>query len=157
VPFAGVLARGANAWRRQWGYFDVGMYVGPKKERQPVLDEFKLGRLDIGTPRAGSSNSPAHRAAVLTSFETALRDIDLLDALPWTVVIIDECHRMKNPRAKTTEAFARLAHPRCRVGLTGTAIQNSYEELWTILDWTNPGRVGSQGDWEAVRELKSDK
>jgi len=27
----------------------------------------------------------------------------------------------------------------CRIGLTGTAIQNNYDELWTLLNWTNPG------------------
>ena len=34
-----------------------------------------------------------------------------------------------------------------RFGLTGTAIQNSYRELWTVLDWANPGSVGSDKEW----------
>ncbi len=36
----------------------------------------------------------------------------------------------------------------CRLGLTGTAIQNKYEELWTLLNWTNPGHFGSIAEWE---------
>ena len=34
-----------------------------------------------------------------------------------------------------------------RFGLTGTTIQNSYLEMWTILDWTNPERLGTSKQW----------
>jgi SNF2 family DNA or RNA helicase len=33
----------------QWGYFEVGSYTGSKKEREDVLTDFKMGRLDVGT------------------------------------------------------------------------------------------------------------
>ena len=36
----------------------------------------------------------------------------------------------------------------CRIGLTGTAIQNKYEELWTLLNWCRPGQIGTVNDWE---------
>ena len=36
----------------------------------------------------------------------------------------------------------------CRIGMTGTAIQNKYEELWTLLNWTNPGRLGPISIWK---------
>lgn len=35
----------------------------------------------------------------------------------------------------------------CRIGLTGTALQNRYEELWTLLNWCNPGSVGPPHVW----------
>jgi superfamily II DNA/RNA helicase len=35
----------------------------------------------------------------------------------------------------------------CRIGLTGTAIQNKYDELWTLLNWTNPGHFGTLAEW----------
>ena len=38
----------------------------------------------------------------------------------------------------------------CRIGLTGTALQNKYEELWTILNWCNPGSVGSPKIWNST-------
>ncbi|KAG6329677.1 hypothetical protein ID866_9411, partial [Astraeus odoratus] len=115
-------------WEREfrtWGYFEVGLYVGTPDQREGVLTDFKMGRLDV----------------VITSFDLARRDIALLDDLAWSAVIVDEVHRVKNPRSKMTEAYHRFACQR-RFGLTGTAIQNSYHELWTILDWTNPGRLG---------------
>jgi DNA excision repair protein ERCC-6-like 2 len=35
----------------------------------------------------------------------------------------------------------------CRIGLTGTAIQNNYEELWTLLNWCRPGSIGTLSEW----------
>ncbi|KAG6830528.1 hypothetical protein H0H92_000200 [Tricholoma furcatifolium] len=114
-----------------WGYFEVGMYNGNQKEREPVLRDFKMGRLDV----------------ILTTFDLARRDIDILDTLPWTCVFVDEVHRVKNVSSKITMAYHQFLCER-RFGLTGTTIQNSYKEMWTILDWTNPGRLGTARQWQ---------
>ena len=84
--------------------------------------------------------------SVLTSFDLARRDIDALDSLPWSCIIVDEVHRVKNETAKITVAYHQF-NCLCRFGLTGTTIQNSYKEMWTILDWTNPDRLGTSGQW----------
>ncbi|KAG8215230.1 RAD26-like SNF2 family DNA-dependent ATPase [Butyriboletus roseoflavus] len=121
-------------WEREletWGYFEVGSYTGSPTRREEVLTDFKMGRLDV----------------VITSFDLARKDISLLDELPWSVIIVDEVHRVKNPRSKITMAYHQFVCMR-RFGLTGTAIQNSYNELWTILDWTNPGQLGSMKQWK---------
>ncbi|TFK37622.1 P-loop containing nucleoside triphosphate hydrolase protein [Crucibulum laeve] len=121
-------------WQREletWGYFEVGMFNGSKKEREPVLNEFKLGRLDI----------------MLTTFDIARQEIDLLDTLPFTCIFLDEAHRVKNAKSKIAEAYSRFECTR-RFGLTGTTIQNSYKEMWTILNWTNPGELGTARQWQ---------
>ncbi|KAF8519338.1 RAD26-like SNF2 family DNA-dependent ATPase [Hysterangium stoloniferum] len=120
-------------WEREletWGYFETGIYAGSPKERAPVLRDFELGRLDI----------------VVTSFATALKDIDLLESKAWSCVFVDEAHRVKNANSQTRIAFSRFD---ClvRFGLTGTAIQNNYTEFWNILDWSNPGRLGTLSQW----------
>ncbi|KAG6856842.1 hypothetical protein H0H87_012900 [Tephrocybe sp. NHM501043] len=130
-------------WQREfetWGYFEVGMYNGNQKERDPVLRDFKMGRLDV----------------VLTTFDIARREIETLDSLPWTCVFVDEVHRVKNPNSKITRSFHQFACER-RFGLTGTTIQNSYKEMWTILDWTNPGQLGTARQWQGfvVKPLTS--
>ncbi|KAG2093025.1 P-loop containing nucleoside triphosphate hydrolase protein [Suillus cothurnatus] len=121
-------------WEREfqtWGYFEVGSYTGLKNERDGVLTDFKMGRLDV----------------VLTTFDLARRDIAQLDDLAWSAVFVDEAHRVKNPKSKITLAYNQFACL-CRFGLTGTTIQNSYMEAWTILDWTNPGRLGTSKQWK---------
>jgi len=59
---------------------------------------------------------------------------------------VDEVHHVKNARSKAAEACHQFTCLR-RFGLTGTTIQNSYTEMWTILDWTNPGRLGEERHW----------
>ncbi|KAL5520387.1 hypothetical protein ACEPAG_9611 [Sanghuangporus baumii] len=123
-------------WEREfetWGYFEVGIYTGPPEHRRPVLKDFKLGRLDV----------------LITSFDTARGDIDLLSDLPWSVIFVDEAHKLKNPTSKITLAFNQFACE-ARFGLTGTAIQNAYEEMWTLLDWSNRGRLGSLKEWRTA-------
>ncbi|KIK94177.1 hypothetical protein PAXRUDRAFT_784462 [Paxillus rubicundulus Ve08.2h10] len=121
-------------WEREfqtWGYFEVGCYTGSPTYREEVLTDFKMGRLDV----------------IITSFDLARRDISLLDELAWSTIIVDEVHRVKNPRSKITLAYNQFECMR-RFGLTGTAIQNSYNELWTIVDWTNPGKLGTSKQWK---------
>lgn len=64
----------------------------------------------------------------------------------FTIVIADEAHRLKNPTSGTTEAM-HLFPTRLRYGLTGTAVQNRLGELWCLLHWTVPGRVGTFAQW----------
>ncbi|KAJ4481016.1 P-loop containing nucleoside triphosphate hydrolase protein [Lentinula aciculospora] len=123
-------------WERElqtWGYFEVGVYTAPPKERAHVLKDFKFGRLDI----------------VLTSFDIALKDIDLLDNLKWSCIFVDEVHRVKNLSSRISLALHRF-ECLCRFGLTGTAIQNSYDELHSILHWTNPARLGLAKHWKSL-------
>ena len=80
---------------------------------------------------------------VLTTFETAREDVDQLNRVRWDAVIVDEVHRLKEPSAKVTKALKRLKCRR-RIGLTGTLLQNKYDEMWCVLDWANPGCLESQ-------------
>ncbi len=84
---------------------------------------------------------------MVTTFDLARIDIDLLDDLPFSCIFVDEAHRLKNVNSKITQAYHQF---KCKVrfGLTGTAIQNSYDELHTILDWTNPGKLGTIKQWK---------
>ncbi|KAF8591758.1 hypothetical protein K439DRAFT_1644098 [Ramaria rubella] len=128
-----VPATVVHNWQREletWGYFEVGIYVGGPKQRAPVLRDFELGRLDI----------------VIISFALALKDIDLLESLPWSCVFVDEAHKVKNANSQTRLAFNRF-DCQARFGLTGTAIQNNYTEFWNILDWSSPGRLGTLAQW----------
>ena len=76
--------------------------------------------------------------------------MDELNRVRWDAVIVDEVHRLKEAKAKVTQALKRLKCRR-RIGLTGTLLQNKYEELWCVLDWANPGCLGSQQVKHAAR------
>ena len=78
---------------------------------------------------------------VLTTYATAVRDIDALAAVEWHRVIVDEAQSIKNPASETAQQLRRLP-ARSRLALTGTPIENGLGDLWSILDFTNPGLVG---------------
>ncbi len=75
---------------------------------------------------------------IITSYGTARRDIELLTQIQWSHLIIDEAQNIKNPRAKQTQAVRRIQAPN-RVALTGTPVENRLSELWSIMEFLNPG------------------
>ncbi|MFT7473325.1 MAG: hypothetical protein ACI81L_000240 [Verrucomicrobiales bacterium] len=80
---------------------------------------------------------------VITTYGTAVRDMDQLAQISWGKVVIDEAQAIKNPTAETSQQLRRL-NARTRVALTGTPIENGLGDLWAIMDWANAGLVGSR-------------
>ncbi|MBW7883779.1 MAG: DEAD/DEAH box helicase [Caldilineaceae bacterium] len=78
---------------------------------------------------------------VITSYGTARRDIDVLLKCEWSDLILDEAQNIKNPGAKQSQAVRRLV-ARNRVALTGTPVENHLTELWSVLEFLNPGYLG---------------
>ncbi|MDG2301599.1 MAG: SNF2-related protein, partial [Acidimicrobiales bacterium] len=78
---------------------------------------------------------------IITTYGTAVRDIDQLEKFDWAKIVLDEAQAIKNPAAETSKQLRRLeAHS--RIALTGTPIENGLGDLWSILDWANPGLLG---------------
>jgi SNF2 family DNA or RNA helicase len=79
---------------------------------------------------------------VITTYALAHRDKDSLAKVAWWRVVLDEAQYIKNPAAKQTLAVRSLTAQR-RVALTGTPVENRLTELWSIVDFLNPGFLGS--------------
>jgi len=79
---------------------------------------------------------------ILTSYGTARRDIDLLMTQSWANLILDEAQNIKNPSAKQTQAVRQLRADN-RIALTGTPVENRLAELWSIIEFLNPGYLES--------------
>jgi hypothetical protein len=75
---------------------------------------------------------------LLASYDVVMKDIDFLDKINWEVVVLDEGHRIKNCKGKKNNALNNL-QAKHRIILTGTPIQNTLEELWTLLRFVSPG------------------
>jgi superfamily II DNA or RNA helicase len=76
----------------------------------------------------------------ITSYGTLLR-MPVLADIPWRLVILDEAQAIKNPNAKQTRV-AKSLQARGRIALTGTPVENSLGDLWSIFDFINPGLLG---------------
>lgn len=79
---------------------------------------------------------------VITSYTTALNDIDELVDIDWERIVLDEAQAIKNRLARTSKAVRRLRAGQ-RIALTGTPVENRLAELWSIMDFLNPGTLGT--------------
>ncbi|WGV25715.1 DEAD/DEAH box helicase [Halotia branconii] len=80
---------------------------------------------------------------VITSYSLVYRDIKLLQSLSWQAIVLDEAQNVKNPEAKQSQAIRQL-ETTFRIALTGTPVENRLQELWSILDFLNPGYLGNR-------------
>ncbi|MEC4853543.1 MAG: DEAD/DEAH box helicase, partial [Jaaginema sp. PMC 1079.18] len=79
----------------------------------------------------------------ITSYSLVFRDLDTLEKIDWEGVVLDEAQNVKNPQAKQAQAVRKL-NAGFRIALTGTPIENRLSELWSILDFLNPGFLGNR-------------
>ncbi|MBI3370195.1 MAG: DEAD/DEAH box helicase [Betaproteobacteria bacterium] len=78
---------------------------------------------------------------VITSYGTLLR-LPALQEVLWRLAVADEAQAIKNPGAKQTRQIKKLKAD-VRIALTGTPVENRLSDLWSILDFTHPGLLGS--------------
>ncbi|MDR1188312.1 MAG: DEAD/DEAH box helicase, partial [Bifidobacteriaceae bacterium] len=79
---------------------------------------------------------------VLTTYQTAVRDSGDLTELEWRRVVLDEAQAIKNSNSQAAKTARRLRGG-TRVALTGTPMENRLVELRSIMDFLNPGILGS--------------
>jgi SNF2-related domain/SNF2 Helicase protein/Helicase conserved C-terminal domain len=77
----------------------------------------------------------------VTTYGLLRRDADMLADVDWDVVVLDEAQQIKNHAARTARAARRLTAVG-RVALTGTPVENRLSELWSIMEFANPGLLG---------------
>lgn len=87
-------------------------------------------------------NSLATGCILITSYSGMLKHKDLLINSQWHYVILDEGHKIRNPQAKISKAVKELSTPH-RLLLTGSPMQNSLKELWSLFDFILPGKLGT--------------
>ena len=80
---------------------------------------------------------------VITTYATATRDIKRLNGLKWFRVVLDEAQNIKNSETQQARAIKSLKVEGHKVALTGTPVENRLSELWSIMDFLNPGLLGT--------------
>jgi hypothetical protein len=115
-------------WQREAERFTPGLRLhvhhGAERLAGPELAE-AVGQADL----------------VITTYALAARDRVALAEIPWARIVLDEAQNVKNPAARQTQAIRGLRAPR-RVALTGTPVENRLSELWSIMEFCNPGLLG---------------
>ncbi|MCB1212300.1 MAG: DEAD/DEAH box helicase, partial [Verrucomicrobiales bacterium] len=89
---------------------------------------------------------------VITTYALVNRDLETLEKVGWRRAVLDEAQNIKNPSAKQTRAVRALA-PERRVALTGTPLENRLSELWSIMEFCNPGFLGTLTEFKRAFAL----
>ncbi len=80
-------------------------------------------------------------AIIISSYALLQRDIGFMRDVAWAGIILDEAQAIKNPQTKSAKA-ARSLPADYRIALTGTPVENHVGELWSIMEFLNPGLLG---------------
>ncbi|MBR1368982.1 hypothetical protein RJ53_05480 [Methanocalculus chunghsingensis] len=78
----------------------------------------------------------------ITTYPLVVRDLEEIRSRSWKAIIIDEAQNIKNPQAKQSRAVRSLKADHA-IALTGTPVENRLTELWSIMEFLNPGYLGS--------------
>jgi len=85
---------------------------------------------------------------VLTTYSLLHRDVKSMARLRWAGVVLDEAQNIKNPETKQARAARTLAAAAdYRIALTGTPVENHVGDLWSIMEFLNPGMLGTAADY----------
>ena len=91
---------------------------------------------------------------LVTHYGLVRSDMTALSEMEFDFAVLDEAQYIKNPHALTTIAVKRL-QTRHRIALTGTPLENRLLDLWSIMDFLNPGLLGEADDfqqWSSSRD-----
>ena len=119
-----------NNWQKEAARFVPGLpvMVHHGANRKRGLAFVKAGR---------------NQAIVVSSYSLLQRDLEQLSKVDWAGIVLDEAQNIKNPETKQARA-ARMLRSDYRVALTGTPVENSVGDLWSIMEFLDPGLLGTR-------------
>jgi superfamily II DNA or RNA helicase len=117
----------ARAWARQAVEFvpDLRVLVLQGNARKALFDQIDRAHL------------------VISTYPLLHRDHDILLTRDWELAILDEAQAVKNPAATAAKRI-RDIRARMRLALTGTPMENTLTDLWSLFDWLVPGLLGDR-------------
>jgi SNF2 family DNA or RNA helicase len=121
-------------WQREAERFAPGL---------PALVHHGVGR---GKGEAFREAANKH-GLVITSYALLLRDLEHFSAVDWSTLVLDEAQNIKNPETRQARS-ARALPAAHRIALTGTPVENNVGDLWSIMEFLNPGLLGTQADFK---------
>ena len=116
------------------------------QEGAKFFPEMKMLALE-GPKRKKTLSEQGEQADVLvTSYALLRQDIEVWRDWGFTTVILDEAQTIKNPEAQVSKAAFRLSG-QYRFALTGTPVENSVKDLWSVMNFVQPGYLGRRTDF----------
>ena len=125
-------------WRREAERFTPGM---------------KVLVLESGAARHNLRKQIPQHDIIVTNYALLRRDLEEFHKFSFRAVILDEAQFIKNPGAQVTQSVKQL---KCenKIALTGTPLENRLLDLWSIVDFIQPGYLGNQEQFLETYEPK---
>lgn len=150
-----------SAWQREFSRWAPSLstllYIGDSHSRgiqryyEWFAEENAAESISRGTHRRNQETGRDGRPwplfhVLLTTFELVLKDKEYLREVDWRMLLVDEGHRLKNASSQLHEVLDQLS-PTSRLLVTGTPLQNSLLELWSLLHFLMPIKFSDYDDF----------
>lgn len=122
-----------------------------QREARQFVPSMKVLPLD-GSGRSTRFAEIAQHDLIITSYALLRRDIDHYRGLEFSAVILDEAQHIKNPESQNAKAAFRI-QAKSRFILTGTPVENSVRDLWSLFEFLHPSYLGNRTDFRERYEV----
>jgi superfamily II DNA or RNA helicase len=124
-----------------------------RREAEKFTPDMKVLVLESGAARHNLRKQIPQHDIIVTNYALLRRDLEEFHKFSFRAVILDEAQFIKNPGAQVTQSVKQL---KCetKIALTGTPLENRLLDLWSIVDFIQPGYLGSQEQFLETYEPK---
>ncbi|HTL17225.1 MAG TPA: DEAD/DEAH box helicase [Patescibacteria group bacterium] len=126
-----------------------------RREANRFTPHLKVLVLESGAARHNLRKQIPQHDLIVTNYALLRRDLEELQKFPFRVVILDEAQFIKNPGAQVTQSVKQLKSE-YRLALTGTPLENRLLDLWSIVDFVQPGYLGNQEQFAETYEPRGE-
>eukprot|EP00474_Spongospora_subterranea_P006783 CRZ07241.1 hypothetical protein [Spongospora subterranea] len=129
-------------WHREietWTDLNSVVYSGSSESRS-LIRKYEFYQQN-------NSRAAAKFDVIVTSYEIILTDFSVLSSFNWSLLVVDEAHRLKNQESQLFQKLEAFSFDHA-VLLTGTPIQNNIKELWTLLHFLEPSQYPDYSEFE---------
>ncbi|MBK9737490.1 MAG: DEAD/DEAH box helicase [Saprospiraceae bacterium] len=109
-----------------------------------------------GPSRKNAESTIATFDIILTTYQTAVMDIDILKAIHFNYIVLDESQQIRNKNSKIFKSLNQL-QTNFKISLSGTPIENSLADLWSQMEFINPQILGSYAFFKQNYQLPIEK
>lgn len=126
-----------------------------RREANRFTPDIKVLVLESGAARHNLRKQIPQHDLIVTNYALLRRDLEELQKFAFRAVILDEAQFIKNPGAQVTQSVKQLKSEH-RLALTGTPLENRLLDLWSIVDFVQPGYLGTQEHFTETYEPRGE-
>jgi hypothetical protein len=126
-----------------------------RREANRFTPHLKVLVLESGAARHNLRKQIPQHDLIVTNYALLRRDLEELQKFAFRAVILDEAQFIKNPGAQVTHSVKQLKSEH-RLALTGTPLENRLLDLWSIVDFIQPGYLGNQEHFTETYEPRGE-